>query len=188
VSQKDSGYARKPADFYVTPAWCTEAVLPHLRKGVVWEPAAGDGAMLRVLQTQFWTIGSDLSPADQGIHELDFLCPEAVLPKRCTAIVTNPPYYHAAEFCRQALRLMAPAGGQVAMLLRIDFDSGKTRRDLFELNPAWAMKIVLLDRIEWFKSESGKGGPSENHAWFVWDFRHEGWPQIRYARKEPEEF
>jgi len=30
MSQRDSGYERKERDLYETPAWVTEAVIPHL--------------------------------------------------------------------------------------------------------------------------------------------------------------
>jgi hypothetical protein len=30
MSQRDSGYERKERDLYETPAWVTEALLPHL--------------------------------------------------------------------------------------------------------------------------------------------------------------
>jgi hypothetical protein len=189
MAQRNSGYERKPSEFYETPAWVTEAVVPYLRGGPIWEPAAGGGTMLKVLRTRFLSFGSDIEPAAHGIHELDFLAADtrACTPKSCGAIVTNPPYSMAPEFCRHALKMMGPVAGQVAMLLRVDFDSGKTRRDLFQDNPAWAKKIVLLDRIEWFEPEPGKGGPSENHAWYLWDFQHKGDPAIRYATKQLDE-
>jgi hypothetical protein len=68
----------------------------------------------------------------------------------------------------------------VAGLLRVDFDSAKTRADLFRDNKIFAGKIVLVDRIKWFK---GPSQPSDNHAWFLWDRKHRGWPSIAYAGK-----
>jgi hypothetical protein len=65
------------------------------------------------------------------------------------------------------------------MLLPIDFDSGKTRRHVFQ-HPAFALKLVLLDRIKWFDGQSG----STNHCWCVWDWKHKGPPVIKYARIE----
>ena len=64
--------------------------------------------------------------------------------------------------------------------LKIDFDSGKTRVDLFRDNVRFSGKLVLIDRIEWFPSPSGS---SVNHAWFVWDREHRGAPRIAYADK-----
>jgi tRNA G10 N-methylase Trm11 len=66
-------------------------------------------------------------------------------PTGVDAIVTNPPYGRlATPFIRHALSLDVPI---VAMLLRVDFDSAKTRRDLFADCPYFAGKITLLDRI-----------------------------------------
>jgi len=41
MSQRDSGYERKPLDQYETPAWVTLALIPHLPMftGKVWERA-----------------------------------------------------------------------------------------------------------------------------------------------------
>ena len=64
------------------------------------------------------------------------------------------------------------------MLLRTDFDHASSRRDLFELAP-FAKKVVLTKRIQWF--EDSKGSPSFNHAWFIWDWTHEGAPTLAYA-------
>jgi len=48
MSQRDSGYQRKERDLYETPAWVTDALIPHLPTSdcVVWEPAAGGGKMV----------------------------------------------------------------------------------------------------------------------------------------------
>jgi hypothetical protein len=65
--------------------------------------------------------------------------------------------------------------------LRVDFDSGRTRADLFRDNPSFVGKLVLLDRIKWFE---GASGPSDNHAWFIWDRRRQGArPLIAYAER-----
>jgi hypothetical protein len=42
LSQRPSGYARRPYDFYATPSWCTAALIPLLPRipKLVWEPAA----------------------------------------------------------------------------------------------------------------------------------------------------
>jgi hypothetical protein len=43
--------------------------------------------------------------------------------------------------------------------------------------------LVLMKRIVWFAEENGKpkASPSFNHAWYVWDWRHEGAPSIAYG-------
>jgi hypothetical protein len=76
----------------------------------------------------------------------------------------NPPYGSngrsqlAADFISHALKLEAR---RVIMLLGVDFDSAKTRTDLFRDCPQLSRKIVLIDRIKWF---DGPSSPSDNHA------------------------
>lgn len=174
MSQRDSGYERKANDCYETPAWVTEALLPHVpaRVSSVWEPACGSGKMARALSEgrHFVVRHTDI---DSGT---DFLVENS----RCgaDAIITNPPYDKAAEFIEHALNLTA-CDGVVAMLLRTDFDHAKTRKALFADHSAFAKKIVLTKRIVWF--EPAKASPSFNHAWFIWDWKHKGPPTLAYA-------
>lgn len=105
-------------------------------------------------------------------------------------VVTNPPYgiqgRLAEKFIRRALEVVKPKMGTVAMLLKIDFDSGKTRRDVFGDCPAWSKKIVLTRRIMWFEPTpdpvTGRvTTSSENHMWAIWSWRHTGPATIAYA-------
>jgi hypothetical protein len=171
MSQRDSGYERKERDLYETPAWVTEALLPHMRLcQTIWEPAAGPGKMVQVLGRVAQVTATDI---DAGV---DFLTAE---PVAADAIVTNPPYELATEFIERALSFQRPVEGVVAMLLRTDFDHAKTRANLFAGCAVFAKKIVLTKRIKWF--EDSKGQPSFNHAWFVWDWKHSGPPILAYG-------
>jgi len=187
MSQRDSGYARKERDLYETPEWVTEALIPHLPRrpdGLVWEPACGSGKMGDVLERWFSSVvRSDIEPQRNSV-ELNFL--EAGLWRGAGAIITNPPYELATEFCEHALKLMEPVGGLVAMLLRTDFDHAKSRAHLFRDCPAFAKKLVLTKRIVWFEPEPGAKGksPSFNHSWWIWDWQHKGPPTIAYGPDE----
>jgi hypothetical protein len=177
MSQRDSGYERKERDLYETPAWVTQALLDEgFRKpNIVWEPARGGGKMIAVLkQLDAKVFGSD-------IHETgdDFLATPFSFSNFADTIITNPPYELATEFITHALNLTRPLGGQVMMLLRTDFDHAKTRAHLFAECRAFAKKIVLTKRIRWF--EDSKGSPSFNHAWFIWDHKHQGAPTLAYG-------
>jgi len=104
-----------------------------------------------------------------------------------TDIWSNPPYSIAVKFIEHALRLAKAAGAKVVLLLSADFDSGKTRRHLFQDNPAFARKYVLTDRIRWANLDQKEDGPSKNHAWYVWDFHPPpriGRPVIYYLFRE----
>jgi hypothetical protein len=172
LSQRRSGYERKT--IYETPEWVTSALLAHgFRKpSVVWEPACGNGKMVRILELlDAEVIGTDLSTGQ------DFFTTEP--PADLDAIITNPPFELAQEFIERALDLTREARGFVAMLLRTDFDHAKTRQHIFKDHPAFAGKLVLTKRIRWF--EDTIGSPSVNHAWFYWDWRHGGKPVISYG-------
>lgn len=176
MSQRNSEYERIERDLYETPEWVTRALIPHLprKPGCIWEPASGTGKMVRPLKaTGHLVFSSDI---DDGVDFLQQMKPIGGGPD---AIVTNPPYVLAKEFIGHALGLMEPVPGIVAMLLRTDFDHAKTRQYLFANCPAFAKKVVLTKRIQWF--EDSKGAPSFNHAWFIWDWKHCGPPTLAYG-------
>jgi hypothetical protein len=173
VSQRDSGYERKERDLYETPEWVTLALAPHIPEYVGWilEPAAGGGKMVRALQSLGHTV--EATDIDSGF---DFMDRGRI---KHDAIITNPPYVLAEEFITHALDLMQNNAGFVAMLLRTDYDHARTRSHLFAEHRAFSKKVVLTKRIQWF--EDSKGSPSFNHAWFIWDWTHEGAPTLAYA-------
>ena len=193
MSQRSSGKPRVERDAYQTPPWATHVLCDTLiaggvrvPAGTIWEPAVGDGNMARVLKERFNTrvFGSDIVWGPDTDRVADFrlgLQP----PEDCRAIITNPPYILDDEFLRIAVGYMQPVGGMVAMLLRVDFYSAKTRAPLFGECPHFAMKLVLTDRIRWFEAKCDDNGqissPSENHAWFVWDFGGHYAASLHYA-------
>jgi hypothetical protein len=129
-------------------------------------------------------------------HQHDFLqnagCPGLV---HYDGIITNPPYGERSKtaegFIEFGLARISDYGF-LALLLPVDFDSGGTRAKYFRDCPQFAGTIVLTKRIKWFEGEvqckpckgagtigedkckscGGRGtkktGPSENHAWFLW--------------------
>lgn len=197
MSKRNSGQERRPRDAYETPAWVTRALVADLEMArilplnsatgeplVIWEPAAGNGLMSGALAACGYEVQASDIHAHPDCGACDFLSPAQswmMLGPRTGAIITNPPYVLAEEFVDRALELMEPVRGLVAMLLSVDWDSAGTRRRLFRDCPAFRRKVVLLDRIVWFEQPDGKEAPSENHAWFVWDFRASTPPAISYA-------
>lgn len=181
MAQRKSGRKRIKHDAYQTPAWATDAIIPYLdipKRWRVLEPAAGEGKMVRALRRHGFKVdGSDIQRGK------DFLDKDKVI--RVKAIVTNPPYNLARKFIERALECTEEECGVVAMLLKVDFDSGDTRRHLFNDHPAFKCKVVLTKRIQWF--EGSDGAPSENHAWFIWDWRNGDEPTIKYALSSSQE-
>lgn len=190
VAMGDLGYERKIADYYPTPAWVTEALIPYLGAHVqadtpVWECACGSGEMAEVLREHFETVNaSDLY--DYGYRpsfpDTNFLSWSGKLKMR-TAVVTNPPYGRAAEsFIRKALDITEEAEGVVAMLLRNEYDSASTRTSLFR-HQAFARKVILTSRPRWVPDSTG--APRHNYSWFLWDWAWDQNAIISYATRSP---
>lgn len=176
--QRISEYDRRPRDLYETPEWVTQAILPHIPSGAcIWEPACASGKMAKVLKARY---ASDLV-TDYGSPDVDFLSCE--LPVGIDAIITNPPFHRQAEkFIRHGLSLLKDVPNAfMAMLLPIDFDSGKTRRDMFANSPMFAGKVVLTSRIIWI--ENPWASPTTNHAWFFWKGSYSDVPRYYYHFK-----
>ena len=197
MSQRNSGYERKERDLYETPEWVTLAVKPYIPQGaVVWEPACASGKIANVLAEDHAVYGTDVVATwEHGVTNKDFLLQtdlpelwngERSGPVKPSAIVTNPPFNRMAEkFIRHGIGLLQPVKGWMAMLLPVDFDSGKTRRDMFGMCGGYAGKLVLTSRIIWFERDDGTDNPSANHAWFLWDFsKKRQSPRIHYHYKD----
>lgn len=181
MTQAASRYERIEGDRYYTPAWVTKALLSAERfsnADGIWDPAAGNGGILSALPEGMAANGSDIAPDAPGIQPIDFFDVRTAWWRN---IVTNPPYGQggrlAVEFIVHALELTASQQGKVAMLLRADFDSAKTRHHIFGGHAAFAAKYVLTERIRWSNLPQSNAGPTENHAWYVWDWgRRPGTP------------
>jgi hypothetical protein len=173
MSQRWSEYKRRQNDCYETPAWVTEALVPFLPNtdDDILDPASGGGKIVQALRKcGLKAYGNDIAKR----RGYDFLKKADIC---SSAIVTNPPYNQAAEFIARALDITEP-DGYVAMLLRTDFDHAQTRKYLFE-HPVFSKKIVLTRRIVWFERKGA--APSFNHAWFLWDWDHQGPPTLAYV-------
>jgi len=173
---RGANYERRANDDYPTPVEAVDILFDHVEFGSeILDPACGE--LQRIVETAcrhgYDAIGTDI------IFGADFLNSTS-----CDNhdIVTNPPYGGrsgklARLFIEHALELTESHQGRVAMLLPVDFDSGKTRLHLFQ-HEAFAFKLIPVDRIKWFDGKSG----SINNAWYVWSWKHKGPPILRYTR------
>lgn len=197
----ESGFDRIEGDRYWTDPWVTQALLDTYkpRWGTIWEPACGRGDIVRVLlenkpkgkfitgvvasdvdMSEFITRPNfDVSPFTHNFLTEDFN-PGA------DSIVTNPPFgRNAQKFVERAL---AQPVRIVAMLLRSEFRSGKTRKHLFGDNPTYVGEIVLTSRPrwDWWFRDRPEASPRHNFSWFVWDnnkhLLNESWQRFHYRR------
>lgn len=157
MSSTGRGAVRKENDFYSTPEAAFKPLLPHLKGGIdIWEPASGDGRLVRWLkESGHEAAGDDLA------NGYDFLKDNRM--RGC--ILTNPPFSLALQFCEHARR-HAP---EVIMLLRLNFLGAQTRYDWWCRNEPSAL-YVLSDRPDF----TGGGGDSCEYAWFCWGIRYSG--------------
>ena len=177
---RGANYERKPNDDYPTPFEAIDILFDHVRfTRKILDPACGKLRRVVVAASRHGYIGVGRDIVLRGMDRGNFLnCEDC---EGCD-IVTNPPYGGrsgklAREFIEHALALTEAHQGRVAMLLPVDFDSGKTRLHLFQ-HPAFAMKLIPVDRIKWFNGQSG----SINNAWMIWCWKHRGPPILRYTR------
>ena len=163
-------HSRQEMDLYETPAECTRALVEFMRWSgpsatrnlITWEPAAGNGAITRVFESYGHIVhSSDI--VDRGWCQVrDFLeCnPAHFSPMRL--IVTNPPYSHAEEFIRHALKFDTDA---VAMLLKSTFWHAGKRLSLFnEHPPAYVLPLSWRPAMCPDRGHSGM----MDFAWRVW--------------------
>jgi hypothetical protein len=166
--------AERGHDPYSTPSVAVEALLkverlPH----TIWEPAAGRGAIVRVLRDHgHAVITSDVVDYGFPLHFCRGFLTEIGMPAGVEAIVSNPPYRLAEQFVGHALEL-AP---MVVMLMRLAFLESERRCGILEGRGlarihVFRKRLPMMHRDGWDgrKADSGMA-----FAWFVWDRSHIG--------------
>lgn len=171
------GANRPEHDYYRTPACGTQALLKVERfKGLIWEPACGDGAISEELLSAGYQVrSSDLIDRGYGETGIDFLTGLALpVPN----VVTNPPFTLIHEFAERALEV---AESKVALLGRLLWLESKRRRAFFEATPlarVWVFSYRLnVARNGADYGDNGRGGMVA-FAWYVWDKEHRGPPTL----------
>jgi len=155
-------------DLYETPPEATLALLAaEPLPSIIWEPACGRGAIVRVLRANGHVIYAtdlvDYDTSDQDQSGWDFLM-ETQLPIGVQAIVTNPPYKIAGDFIRNGLKLGVP----IYCLLRLTFLESAGRSDILDYHLprvyVFRNRLPMMDRDGW---EGPKSTSSVPFAWFV---------------------
>jgi hypothetical protein len=168
--------AERRNDLYETPAVAVQALLRReYIPSVIWEPACGPGAIVRVLRAAgrqvYATDLVDYASPDQDNAGWDFLS-ERQLPIGTEAIITNPPFKNAGEFVAHALELCP----FVIMLLRLAFLESERRRNVLDKGTlarvhVFRKRLPMMHRQNW---EGPKANSGMAFAWFVWDRDHKG--------------
>ncbi len=170
---------RPESDFYKTPPVATERFLDHEQvQGPCWEPACGDGAISKVLESRGVEVRStDLYDHGYGTSGVDFLtCERPDFDFR--TIITNPPFKHARAFAERALSFEAD---KTCLLMRLLWLEGSKRRSFFadtRLTRVWvhSSRVNVARRgQDW--GDGGLGGMVA-FAWYVWEKGHVGPPTL----------
>ncbi|TJZ85812.1 hypothetical protein [Paracoccus hibiscisoli] len=169
--------ARRAEDFYPTAQ--PEAIRALFARdgarirecGTVWEPACGDGALVREIRAMGMPCcASDL--IDRG-------CPDSwtadfytCFRSRGRAIITNPPFSEITardghgRWLRHTLDM--PGWDYLALLLGWEWPAGKIN-GLGKLMDEQPFSYCYLMR--WKLDFTGQGQAPQRNAWFVWDRR-----------------
>jgi hypothetical protein len=170
-------HAERGFDLYETPDVAVEALLRVEKVPQrVWEPAAGKGAIVRVLRDRRHdVIASDVFDYGGLDFVADFLAQER-MPDGCEAIVTNPPFQIANEFVTHALDLCP----HVVMLLRLAFLESERRSKILEGRGLarvhlFRKRLPMMHRDGW---QGRKANSGMAFGWFVWIRGYDTGPTI----------
>jgi hypothetical protein len=161
-------------DLYETPPVAVEALLKvEALPYKIWEPAAGRGAIVRVLRDAGHQVtASDILHYDFPLDfEADFF--DRVRPPAGTELIlTNPPYRLATEFVDHALTLCR----RVIMLCRLAFLESECRSRILDTGTLAAVhvfkkRLPMMHRHSWTGPRASSAMP---FAWFVWDRNNVG--------------
>lgn len=178
---KADALERDPDEFYPTPPEPTRALLARemdrLRQfAMIWEPACGDGAMVREMTAVGLPVFcSDLIDRGCGARIASFydFAPGATPPR--AAVVTNPPFNECNRdpgWIRHALETLGVE--YMALLLPVNWLGASGRAALWAKYPP--ARIYLM---RWRIDFTRQGASPTLNAWFIWDKQHQGETVLR---------
>jgi hypothetical protein len=147
-------------------------LIPYLRGSGIQtfaEPCAGDGALVRHLETYgLRCVYSGEIRNGEDALELD---------NAADCIITNPPYTRPAMHALiEHFQRIAPTW------LLIDYDWSATKQAAPFM--PHCSDIVILPRLKWFEASKNTG--KDNHAWYRLDSRYGGGPVLHNNRGHAE--
>lgn len=159
-----SSTGRRELDFYPTPPEPTIALLRWWGDGLpsdqtVWEPCAGDGAIVDVVEQHGrQVVASDVVDRGRGYPTRDYFDFKS---RAAPNIITNPPFSRAADFILHAADLNVQ---RMALLLKSHFWQAAKRMKVWRRwRPNWVLPLT------WRVDFTGGGQATMDCAWFVWE-------------------
>ena len=154
-------------DFFQTPDWAIEVILPYVKTGSkVLEPTYGLGAIAKVLEKHGCeVVGADKFPKEgTSVKELDFLNIQKndEILQGIDMIVFNPPFSDKTRFLKKAMELGLP----FLLLCPMTLLETEKRYNLIKEN---GLSIILIPkRVNYVRGadiEMGKAWFSS--SWFL---------------------
>ena len=184
----DPSRGREVDDFYATPTAVTRALYfqhkEHLEGATVWEPCAGDGAMVDELKRLGCgnVLASDINPRRDNIARMDVLDVNEATAPVCDAIITNPPFFLAPTIIEKVWRLGAKRPKFFALVLKATFWHARTRYRTFE-----ECRPTDVHPLLWRPDFKSLGSPTMDIIWCVWNFEESDGTTLYEPLKHPGE-
>ena len=181
-SRVDRGQC-KASDFYQTPYSLTRALLEAEEfdfQKTVYEPAAGRGAIVKVLEAAW---GNGLVEYGDIQTGRDFMMRGMTVPY----IITNPPFSLALEFVLKAKQV---AREKFAMLLPVSYLHGQERFQRLWQDRVYPLaKVHVLTRYPLLTNTIRSDGKFQTgmmaFAWYVFEKQWADKPEIRWMDVQP---
>jgi hypothetical protein len=164
---KRSNFDRIPHDLYETPLDAVFPLIPHTKGIHIFaEPCAGDGALVRHLETFGMKCGyaGEITRGRDALSATNY--GEAI-----DAIITNPP--HSREVMHELIyhfMQIAPTW------LLIDFDWAATQQAANRMT--YCSDIVVIGRVKWIPNSPYTG--KENYCWYRFSHMNKAKPRFHY--------
>ena len=163
-------------DFFQTPEWAIEVILPYVKSGSrVLEPTYGLGAISNVLKKHGCeVIGTDKYPKEgTDVKELDFLniAKDDEILQGIDMIVFNPPFSDKTRFLQKAMELGKP----FLMICPMALMETEKRYNLIKEN---GLSIILIPkRVNYLRGADNEMGKVWSaSSWFLGnspEFKHQ---------------
>lgn len=181
---KSMSIADHDREYYQTPRHIVEALLARESfPGTIWEPAAGGGHIVHVLEDWGYTdiLASDIHDWGCGYPTMDFLATDTIT----DSLVTNPPLSLKFEFLLHAKRVVRH---KFALLLSAQVETTRTfaRQHLCDRVFAWKARYAIVGPVPWVNAI--RHGSLVRFAWYVFERGYEGptrWELIDFEKPLP---
>jgi hypothetical protein len=170
---------RNGPDHWSTPDCLATAlithILPSLPRAPIWEPASGDGALVRAIQaTGHRVFANDI------VDGQDFLSTSPP-PPHCQSLITNPPFNRLDEFLRRAVELVeSPDNNLTAAVLLLRWDALTARGRALILQRARQIHVCTW-RPRWIADSTTS--PRWSFCWVTWRRGSSGPPTLHFVKR-----